>query len=59
MADPVIVPRVDAQFMTLIPPLTAKEKELLEESLVWEGCRDALVVWAGKNNLFAFAATLE
>jgi len=51
MSDPVVVPRVDAEFMALIPPLTADEKALLEDSLVREGCRDALVVWAGKNIL--------
>jgi len=51
MSDPVVVPRVDAEFMALIPPLTADEKALLEESLTREGCRDALVVWAGKNIL--------
>ena len=51
MSDPVVVPRVDAEFMALIPPLTADEKALLEESLVREGCRDALVVWKAKNIL--------
>lgn len=36
---------VDAEFRSLIPPLTESERDLLEESLSSEGCRDALIVW--------------
>jgi len=37
--------RIDSEFKTLIPALSKTEREMLEESLVSEGCRDALVVW--------------
>jgi len=37
--------RIDPEFKALIPPLTAEEYAGLEESIVREGCRDALVVW--------------
>lgn len=36
---------VDPEFAALIPPLTSQERELLEASLVQEGCREPLVVW--------------
>jgi len=36
---------VDAEFKSLIPPLTEEEYELLEQSIIAEGCRDALVTW--------------
>lgn len=38
---------IDNEFKNLIPPLTADERSCLEESIVKEGCRDALVVWDG------------
>lgn len=37
--------KIDSEFKALIPPLSADEYQLLEESIVSEGCRDALVVW--------------
>lgn len=37
--------QVDAEFQSLIPPLTADEYNGLEESLLQEGCRDALILW--------------
>lgn len=37
--------RIDPEFKSLIPPLTAEEYAGLEESIVREGCRDALVLW--------------
>src|SRR5262245_32654946 len=40
---------IDAEFAGLIPPLTASELAELHRSLDDEGCRDALVVWQGKN----------
>ncbi len=39
--------RVDAEFQSLIAPLTPDEHRQLEANLVAEGCRDALVIWKG------------
>ena len=36
---------VDNEFKNLIPPLTAEERKGLEESILKEGCRDALILW--------------
>lgn len=41
-----MTPIVDAEFAALCPPLTAEERSGLCDSLLAEGCRDALVVWA-------------
>ena len=38
---------IDAEFKALIPPLAPDERQLLEESILAEGCRDAIVVWHG------------
>ncbi|NPV52203.1 MAG: hypothetical protein HPY71_01615 [Firmicutes bacterium] len=43
--------RIDKEFKELLIPLTEQERRLLEESLLAEGCRDPLVVWAGENIL--------
>ena len=37
--------KIDLEFQSLIPPLTYEEKKMLEESILSEGCRDAIVVW--------------
>lgn len=37
--------KIDQELQGLIPPLTAEEYRLLEESIIAEGCRDALVTW--------------
>lgn len=37
--------QIDAEFRALIPPLQADERAKLEQSILNEGCRDALVVW--------------
>ena len=37
--------KIDHEFKNLIPPLTAEEYAGLEESILQEGCRDALIVW--------------
>lgn len=37
--------KIDEEFKSLIPPLTDEEKKGLKESLLNEGCRDALVLW--------------
>lgn len=44
-------PIIDPEFATLIPPLSPAEQERLEANILAEGCRDALVVWAGQNIL--------
>lgn len=36
---------IDGEFKSLIPPLTDEEYKGLEESILKDGCRDALVVW--------------
>jgi N6-adenosine-specific RNA methylase IME4 len=40
---------IDAEFKKAIPPLAAEELKALEDSIVAEGCRDALVVWKEKQ----------
>ncbi len=42
---------VDPEFKTLIPSLDPNELKDLEESILKEGCRDALVVWKETNTL--------
>lgn len=38
---------IDAEFKSLIPPLSPEERTGLEASIVAEGCRDAIVTWDG------------
>jgi hypothetical protein len=40
---------IDPEFQGLIPALTTEERAQLEASLLAEGCRDPLVVWAGEQ----------
>jgi len=40
-----MVPEIDKEFMSLIPPLSPDEYTQLEQNLLSEGCRDRLVVW--------------
>jgi len=43
---------VDAEFAALIPPLSAEERQQLEENIAEHGrARDPLVVWASKGKL--------
>jgi N6-adenosine-specific RNA methylase IME4 len=43
---------VDAEFAALIPPLSAEERQQLEENITEHGgARDPLVVWASKGTL--------
>ena len=42
---------IDPEFKSLIPPLTTEELSGLESSIIKEGCRDALIVWPGKNDI--------
>ena len=37
--------QIDPEFASIIPPLTPDEFSLLEQSIIDEGCRDAIVVW--------------
>jgi hypothetical protein len=39
--------RIDPEFKALCPPLSADEYATLQESLLADGCRDALVIWEG------------
>jgi DNA-binding transcriptional regulator/RsmH inhibitor MraZ len=39
--------RIDPEFKSLIPPLATEEYAGLEESILAEGCRDALILWDG------------
>jgi 16S rRNA G966 N2-methylase RsmD len=39
--------KIDAEFKNLVPPLQQEEYDLLEKSILEEGCRDALVIWNG------------
>jgi len=38
-------PKIKSEFHALIPPISKEEYSLLEESLIDEGCREALVTW--------------
>jgi hypothetical protein len=42
---------IDAEIRDLIPPPSAAEEAELERQLLAEGCRDPLVVWAGRRIL--------
>jgi hypothetical protein len=37
--------KIDEEFKSLIPPLTAEEFQQLKENIIKDGCRDALVIW--------------
>ena len=39
--------KVDEELRGLIPPLSVEEKQMLEESIMRDGCDTALVVWDG------------
>ena len=39
--------QIDPQFKALIPPLSKEEYNQLEQNLLKEGCRDALIIWNG------------
>lgn len=39
--------KIDEEFKNLIPPLSNDEKHLLEQSLIEEGCREAICIWNG------------
>lgn len=39
--------KIDPEFQSLIPPLTLDERKILEESIIAEGCREAICIWHG------------
>jgi len=39
--------KIDVTFREIIPALTAEEYAILESSIIFEGCRDPIVVWNG------------
>jgi hypothetical protein len=41
--------RIDQEFASLLEPHSPEELEQLEELLIADGCRDAIVVWRGTN----------
>ena len=43
--------KIDIEFKSLIPPLKQDELDLLEQSIVAEGCHDALVIWLEEDIL--------
>ena len=43
--------KIEPEFQSLVPALSPDERAALEDSLKAEGCRDALVVWAGQGVL--------
>jgi len=43
--------KIDDDFKDLIPPLNDLEYETLEQSIIEEGCREPLIIWAGENIL--------
>lgn len=44
--------KIDAEFAALIPPLSAEERQQLEENIIEHGgARDPLVLWASKGTL--------
>jgi hypothetical protein len=43
--------RIDSEFASLIPPLSADERTQLEANILADGCREALVVWREESVL--------
>lgn len=46
-----MTPNIDPEFRDAIPALAEEERRNLEESILRDGCRDALVVWAEEGLL--------
>jgi hypothetical protein len=42
---------IDEEFKNLCPPLSNEEREKLENNIIMDGCRDALVIWKEENIL--------
>ena len=47
----VAIPKIDEEFRDLLPQLDKETYQALEANLIENGCRDALVVWAGHDIL--------
>jgi hypothetical protein len=43
--------KIEPEFQDLIPPMTPEEFEMLEKSIIKNGCHEPLIVWAGENIL--------
>jgi 16S rRNA G966 N2-methylase RsmD len=43
--------KIDNEFKNIIPPLQDEEYQLLENSILSEGCRDPLIVWESENTI--------
>lgn len=39
--------KIDEEFKNLIPALSNEEFEQLEQNIINEGCRDAIIIWQG------------
>ena len=37
--------KINEKFKSIIPPLSKEEYEGLEQSIITEGCRDAICLW--------------
>jgi len=42
---------IDKEFQNLLPPLNSEDFNQLEQSIVQDGCRDALVIWSEAKTL--------
>lgn len=40
---------INEELKSLIPPLQQEERQLLEQSILEEGCRDAIIIWKNKG----------
>lgn len=43
--------KIEPEFQDLIPPMSPEEYEMLEKSIIKDGCREPLIIWAGENIL--------
>jgi hypothetical protein len=39
--------KINPEFHDLIPPISPEERQLLEESIIKEGCREKIIIWDG------------
>ena len=46
-----MIPTIDPEFSSLIPPLSPDELAQLEANILRDGCREPLTVWAGHGVL--------
>lgn len=43
--------KIEPEFQDLIPLMSSEEYEMLEKSIIKDGCREPLIIWAGENIL--------